>query len=103
MGQGEPTMRPTADPTRHRRRLRGYSALASAATLTATVAVLATASPPAQAARSTHRPDATIPNAISPDTALAGVSADSATDAWAIGYYENSSAVDVPLILHWAG
>ena len=29
------------------------------------------------------------------------MSADSATDAWATGYDENSSGVSVPLILHW--
>jgi hypothetical protein len=36
-------------------------------------------------------------------TQLNGVSADSATDGWAVGYYENSSGVDETLILHWNG
>jgi hypothetical protein len=34
---------------------------------------------------------------------LYGVSADSATDAWAVGYYTHSSGVGETLILHWNG
>jgi hypothetical protein len=37
------------------------------------------------------------------NNSLAAVSADSATDAWAAGYYENGSGVYVPLTLHWNG
>jgi hypothetical protein len=37
-------------------------------------------------------------------TSMQGVSADSATDAWAVGYYLNSAATgDLPLTLHWNG
>jgi hypothetical protein len=36
-------------------------------------------------------------------TYLSAVSAASATDAWAAGYYQNSSGTQVPLILHWNG
>jgi hypothetical protein len=98
--QGETTMRITAVPTRHRRGLRCCAALASAATLAA--AALATASLPAHAAL-THRPSATTPDTISSDTVLAGVSANSPTDAWAAGRYLDSSSVQVPLTLHWKG
>jgi hypothetical protein len=34
---------------------------------------------------------------------LVAVSAVSATDAWAAGYYYNSSEVNEPLLLHWTG
>jgi hypothetical protein len=34
---------------------------------------------------------------------LSGVSADSPTDAWAVGNYETSSGAGGPLILHWNG
>jgi hypothetical protein len=36
------------------------------------------------------------------DSFLQGVSADSATDAWAIGYYLSKS-VRYALVLHWNG
>jgi hypothetical protein len=86
----------------HRRGLHGCAALASAATLTAMTAALATGSPPAQAALS-HHPGATTPDVTSQNPFLSGVSTVSATDAWAAGHYDNSSAVQVPLILHWNG
>jgi hypothetical protein len=34
---------------------------------------------------------------------LTGVSADSATDAWAVGFYRTQAAGALPLILHWDG
>jgi hypothetical protein len=77
-------------------------ALAGAATLTAMAAALATGTPPAQAALS-HRPGASKSDTISSFTTLLGVSADSTTDAWAAGYYNNSSDVPVPLTEHWNG
>jgi hypothetical protein len=37
------------------------------------------------------------------DATLSGVSAVSATDAWAVGSYQNTSGVDEPLVLHCSG
>jgi hypothetical protein len=79
-------------------------ALAGAATLTALAAALAAASPPAQAALG-QRPGAGTPDKISSLTTLNGVSADSATNAWAAGYYDSSKSSDsgVPLTERWNG
>jgi hypothetical protein len=95
-------MRITAASRNYRRGLRGCTALVSAATLTAMIAVVATDSTPAQAALSL-RPDAITPNATSYSSTLEGVSAVSATDAWAAGWYLSNSGADEPLIEHWNG
>jgi hypothetical protein len=95
-------MRVTAVPGSRRRGLRGCAALASAATLTALTAALATGSPPALAALNSHHPGAITPDATSTDSQLNGVSAESATDAWAVGSYLPSND-STPLILHWNG
>jgi hypothetical protein len=95
-------MRITAISRHPWRGLRRPGALAGAAMLTAIAAALASASPPAQAALG-HRAGAGTPRAISSLTTLYGVSADSATDAWAVGYYDNSGGGEVPLTEHWNG
>ena len=46
---------------------------------------------------------ATSPHVASLGTELTGVTAISATDAWAVGQYGNPSDFDSPLILHWNG
>jgi hypothetical protein len=47
---------------------------------------------------------ASSPNPSSTDNELLGVSATSATNAWAVGYYTNNkSGIDDTLILHWNG
>jgi hypothetical protein len=94
-------MRITAVSRNHRRGLRSVATLAGAATLAVT-AGLATASVPAQAAVS-QRAGGGTPDAISLNSTLLGVSADSATDAWAAGDYLSTSGVSEPLILHWTG
>jgi FG-GAP-like repeat len=43
-----------------------------------------------------------VPAAGSVDTVLTGVDAVTASDVWAVGYYDNGSA-DLPLALHWNG
>jgi hypothetical protein len=43
------------------------------------------------------------PNPSSTDNELNGVSADSATDAWAVGFYLNSARLPRPLVVHWDG
>src|SRR5215472_4866394 len=92
----------TAVSRHHRRGVRGGRALATAATLTAMAAVLATGSPPAQATR-THTPEATAPDATAHVTGLFGVSAVSKTDAWAVGEYLKAAGLQLPFILHWNG
>jgi hypothetical protein len=73
--------------------------------LTALAAVLAcgaiglAAGPAAQAAAGPGAPAALPPG----NTVLKGVSAVSASDAWAVGYAENSSDALSSLILHWNG
>lgn len=61
------------------------------------------AGPAAQAAPSNH--GGTVPASGSvADAYLNGVSADSATDAWAVGfYYDGTGTTEQPLILHWDG
>jgi hypothetical protein len=55
------------------------------------------------APRMAPRAPALSPNPSSTGNFLSGVSAVSATDAWAVGYYDNSSGVGDTLILHWNG
>jgi hypothetical protein len=43
------------------------------------------------------------PNPSSTDNELNGVSADSATDAWAVGFYRDSTGRARPLIVRWDG
>jgi hypothetical protein len=38
-----------------------------------------------------------------PDNNLTGVSGDSASDVWAVGYYQSSSLAEATLVLHWNG
>jgi hypothetical protein len=93
---------PTADLSRsYRRGLRRCAALASAATLTAMTATLATSSPPAQAALS-HHGGATTPDTTLSISRLYAVSADSASDAWAVGDPPSASGSG-PLTLRWNG
>ena len=96
-------MRITAVSRGHRRGPRGCAALASAATLTAMTAALATASQPAYAALSSHQPGAAAPDATVSSSSLNGVSAVSATDAWATGNYNIGSSPAELLTLHWSG
>jgi hypothetical protein len=61
-------------------------------------------SPTAQAATAPGRAAVVkSPNPSSTDNELNGVSADSATDAWAVGFYDDSTGVRRPLIAHWDG
>ena len=70
----------------------------------ATVPAAQAAPAPARAASLTSRAAATKgPNPSPTDNQLNGVSADSATDAWAVGFYLNSTRASRPLILHWDG
>jgi hypothetical protein len=70
----------------------------------AAVSQAAQAAPPGRAAPATGRAGpAESPNPSSTYNQLNGVNADSATDAWAVGYYLDSTRVPQPLILHWDG
>ncbi len=95
----------TAVPASRRPGLRvRTAALASAATLAAITAALATATPPAHAALNSVQPGATTPDATSTTSSLNGVSAVSATDAWTVGNYDTSSSTPAELLtLHWSG
>jgi hypothetical protein len=58
----------------------------------------------AVAAMSQPRPGSALSPNPAAKNALLGVSADSATDAWAVGWYLNESTnLQVPLILRWNG
>src|SRR5205823_5145941 len=43
------------------------------------------------------------PNGGTADNVLSGVSAVSATDVWAVGYYTDTNSLDETLIEHWNG
>ena len=73
--------------------------LAGGACLTAAGAAQA-APRPGQPGHDRPRPG--LSSSPVPDTHLTAVSADSATDAWAVGYYL-SAGVRYALILHWDG
>ena len=74
--------------------------LAGGACLTAAGAAQA-APRPGQPGHDRPRPG--LSSSPVPDTHLTAVSADSATDAWAVGSYADSSQVSHSLTLHWNG
>jgi hypothetical protein len=75
----------------------GRRGLTAAAAVLACGAIGLAAGPAAQAATRPAAPAAAQP------AQLEGVSANSASDAWAVGYTDNSSDVPSSLILRWAG
>ncbi len=74
------------------------SALSVAVTAVLALAVTGAAAAPAMA----RTPAATSPTPVPANAQLSGVSADSASDAWAAGYYV-SNRTHKTLILHWNG
>jgi hypothetical protein len=93
--------------TSKRRRRHGTPALvAVAALLLVSAGFGALWPPPASAQAAGARAASTIPNPSKTDNELRGVSADSGTDAWAVGYYgtgAQGSGDDNTLTLHWTG
>ena len=90
-----------------RRRRRAITAVfAVAGPLLASAGFGAWSPPPAGAQTVGARATWTIPSPSKTDNALHSVSADSSTDAWAVGYYgtgAQGSGDDNTLTLHWTG
>jgi hypothetical protein len=102
-------MLPDGMPIRHTRALMAGALALGIGVLTAlpsSLAAAATGSPSTRWAASVAQlrllPDNATPN---PDVGgtLAGVSADSRANAWAVGNYSTSTAPYVPFIAHWNG